>query len=53
MRDRVIIAIPGDETLHRRTINEIMDKASGNILWVVLVLKALEQNWYTKRNIDK
>lgn len=51
--DRVINTIPGKEALHRRIINEIMDKASGNFLWVALVLKALEQNWDTKRDIDR
>lgn len=53
VNDLVPSIVPGEESDHRSIINKILSKASGNFLWVVLVLKALEQNWYTKSDIDR
>ena len=53
VNDLVPSIIPGDELHHTTIINKILSRASGNFLWVVLVLKALEQNWYTKSDIDR
>ena len=51
--DLVPSIIPGNRSDHDTIINKILSKASGNFLWVALVLKALENNWYTKSDIDR
>ena len=51
--DLVPSIIPGNRSDHDTIISKILSKASGNFLWVALVLKALENNWYTKSDIDR
>ena len=45
--------VPGSRSDHVKIINKILSKASGNFFWVALVLKALENNWYRKSDIDR
>lgn len=45
--------IPGSDSVRKDIVGKILSKASGNFSWVSLILKALENNWYSVPDIHQ
>ena len=46
-------ALPDDEQLQKKIVDQVLAKASGSFLWVKLTLETLGENWHTEYDIQR